>query len=56
MQVLAVDPRGIGLSTKSPPPYTVEGWADERTIRMQIGSGGKIKNMTRCIVTMLTAT
>ena len=24
LQVLAVDPRGIGRSTKSPPPYTVE--------------------------------
>jgi pimeloyl-ACP methyl ester carboxylesterase len=29
MQVLAVDPRGIGRSTKSPPPYRVEGWADD---------------------------
>ena len=29
MQVLAVDPRGIGRSTKSPPPYTVETWADD---------------------------
>jgi pimeloyl-ACP methyl ester carboxylesterase len=29
MQVIAVDPRGIGRSTKSPPPYTVEGWADD---------------------------
>jgi pimeloyl-ACP methyl ester carboxylesterase len=29
MQVLAVDPRGIGRSTKSPPPYTVEAWADD---------------------------
>ena len=29
MQVLAVDPRGIGRSTKSPPPYSVEGWADD---------------------------
>ncbi len=28
-QVLAVDPRGIGRSTKSPPPYIVEGWADD---------------------------
>jgi pimeloyl-ACP methyl ester carboxylesterase len=27
--VLAVDPRGIGRSTKSPPPYSVEGWADD---------------------------
>src|SRR5262245_65978062 len=29
MQVLAVDPRGIGRATKSPPPYSVEGWADD---------------------------
>ncbi len=29
MQVIAVDPRGIGRSTKSSPPYTVEGWADD---------------------------
>ena len=29
MQVLAVDPRGIGRSTKSPPPYSVESWADD---------------------------
>jgi pimeloyl-ACP methyl ester carboxylesterase len=29
MQVLAVDPRGIGRSTKSPPPYCVEAWADD---------------------------
>jgi pimeloyl-ACP methyl ester carboxylesterase len=29
MQVITVDPRGIGRSTKSPPPYTVEGWADD---------------------------
>jgi pimeloyl-ACP methyl ester carboxylesterase len=29
MQVLAVDPRGIGRSTKSPPPYSVEAWADD---------------------------
>ncbi len=27
MKVYAVDPRGIGESTKSPPPYTVEAWA-----------------------------
>ena len=27
--VHAVDPRGIGQSTKSPPPYSVEGWADD---------------------------
>jgi pimeloyl-ACP methyl ester carboxylesterase len=29
MQVLAVDPRDIGRSTKSPPPYCVEAWADD---------------------------
>ena len=29
MQVIAVDPRGIGRSSKSPPPYSVEGWADD---------------------------
>jgi pimeloyl-ACP methyl ester carboxylesterase len=29
MQVIAVDPRGVGRSTKSPTPYTVEGWADD---------------------------
>src|SRR3984893_2611870 len=29
LQVIALDPRGIGRSTKSPPPYTVEGWADD---------------------------
>ena len=29
LQVLAVDPRGIGRSTKSPPPYTVEAWAED---------------------------
>lgn len=29
MQVFAVDPRGIGGSTKSPPPYLVESWADD---------------------------
>src|SRR5437588_2006668 len=28
-RVIAVDPRGIGGSTKSPPPYSVEGWADD---------------------------
>lgn len=27
MKVYAIDPRGIGESTKSPPPYTVEAWA-----------------------------
>jgi pimeloyl-ACP methyl ester carboxylesterase len=29
MAVYAVDPRGIGESTKSPPPYTVEAWAED---------------------------
>jgi pimeloyl-ACP methyl ester carboxylesterase len=29
LEVLAVDPRGIGRSTQSPPPYSVEGWADD---------------------------
>ncbi len=29
MTVYAVDPRGIGESTKSPPPYTVEAWAED---------------------------
>jgi pimeloyl-ACP methyl ester carboxylesterase len=29
LHVFAVDPRGIGRSTKSPPPYSVEGWADD---------------------------
>ena len=32
LQVLAVDPRGIGRSTKSPLPYTVEAWADDFAI------------------------
>jgi pimeloyl-ACP methyl ester carboxylesterase len=27
--IYAVDPRGIGKSTKSSPPYSVEGWADD---------------------------
>lgn len=27
--VYAVDPHGIGQSTKSPPPYSVEGWAED---------------------------
>ena len=27
--VYAVDPRGIGQSTKTEPPYTVEGWAED---------------------------
>jgi pimeloyl-ACP methyl ester carboxylesterase len=29
VRVHAVDPRGIGKSTKSEPPYTVEAWADD---------------------------
>lgn len=29
MKVYAVDPRGIGQSSKSPPPYSVESWADD---------------------------
>jgi pimeloyl-ACP methyl ester carboxylesterase len=29
LHVIAVDPRGIGRSTKSPPPYSVESWADD---------------------------
>ncbi len=29
LKVYAVDPRGIGESTKSPPPYTVEAWAED---------------------------
>jgi pimeloyl-ACP methyl ester carboxylesterase len=29
MKVYAVDPRGIGGSSKSPPPYSVESWADD---------------------------
>jgi pimeloyl-ACP methyl ester carboxylesterase len=29
MKVVAIDPRGIGESTKSPPPYTVEAWAED---------------------------
>ncbi len=27
--IYAIDPRGIGQSTKSPPPYSVEAWADD---------------------------
>lgn len=27
--IYAIDPRGIGKSTKSPPPYSVEAWADD---------------------------
>ncbi len=29
IKVFAVDPRGIGQSTKSEPPYSVEAWADD---------------------------
>ena len=29
VHVHAVDPRGIGKSTKSDPPYTVEAWAGD---------------------------
>jgi pimeloyl-ACP methyl ester carboxylesterase len=40
LQVLAVDPRGIGRSTKSPPPYGVEGWADDFAVMIdQLGFG-----------------
>jgi pimeloyl-ACP methyl ester carboxylesterase len=40
LQVLAVDPRGIGRSTKSPPPYSVEGWADDFAVMIdQLGLG-----------------
>ena len=40
LQVLAVDPRGIGRSTKSPPPYSVEGWADDFAAMIdQLGFG-----------------
>jgi pimeloyl-ACP methyl ester carboxylesterase len=35
LQVIAVDPRGIGRSTKSPPPYTVEGWADDFAVMIE---------------------
>jgi len=35
MQVIAVDPRGIGRSTKSPPPYSVEGWADDFALMIE---------------------
>jgi pimeloyl-ACP methyl ester carboxylesterase len=35
LQVLAVDPRGIGRSTKSPPPYTVEAWADDFAVMIE---------------------
>jgi pimeloyl-ACP methyl ester carboxylesterase len=40
MQVFAVDPRGIGRSTKSPPPYTVEAWADDFAVMIdRLGFG-----------------
>src|SRR5262245_54878325 len=40
LQVLAVDPRGIGRSTKSPPPYSVEGWADDFAVMIgKLGVG-----------------
>jgi pimeloyl-ACP methyl ester carboxylesterase len=40
LQVLAVDPRGIGRSTKSPPPYTVEAWADDFAVMIdKLGFG-----------------
>ena len=40
LQVLAVDPRGIGGSTKSPPPYTVEAWADDFAVMIdKLGFG-----------------
>jgi len=29
LKVYAIDPRGIGQSTKSEPPYSVEAWADD---------------------------
>ena len=40
LQVLAVDPRGIGRSTKSAPPYTVEAWADDFAVMIdKLGFG-----------------
>ena len=40
LQVLAVDPHGIGRSTKSPPPYTVEAWADDFAVMIdKLGFG-----------------
>ena len=40
LQVLTVDPRGIGRSTKSPPPYTVEAWADDFAVMIdKLGFG-----------------
>jgi pimeloyl-ACP methyl ester carboxylesterase len=42
LQVIAVDPRGIGRSTKSPPPYTVEGWADDFSVMIERSGFGPI--------------
>jgi len=42
LQVLAVDPRGIGGSTKSPPPYTVEAWADDFAVMIDTLAFGPI--------------
>jgi len=42
LQVLAVDPRGIGRSTKSPPPYTVEAWADDFAVMIDTLAFGPI--------------
>jgi len=40
LQALAVDPRGIGRSTKSPPPYSVEDWADDFAVMIdRLGFG-----------------
>jgi len=40
LQVIAVDPRGIGRSTKSPPPYSVESWADDFAVMIErLGHG-----------------
>lgn len=40
LQVLAVDPRGIGGSTKSPSPYSVEAWADDFAAMIErLGNG-----------------
>jgi pimeloyl-ACP methyl ester carboxylesterase len=35
MRVIAVDPRGIGGSTKSSPPYSVEAWADDFAVMIE---------------------
>jgi len=42
MQVIAVDPRGIGGSTKSPPPYSVEAWADDFAVMIDMLGFGPI--------------